>query len=169
MSDKVADPTREVVMGSEARDKISGLEGIINADLLTLNGVFQWALQPRGDGKDIPEGWNVDPVQLEWIGEGLEASVPEPDHCEVELGDEAEDIVTGFRGIATQRSIQLNGCVLFKIEGKLGSKQGEEGGQIRAPNMMLLSGRLKKVEAAARTATPRKKTGGPSNRVERMS
>lgn len=169
MSDKVADPDREIKMGSEVRDRVSGLEGVITASQLTLNGMFQWAVCPRGDGKDLPEGWNIDPAQLEWIGEGLEGVALPPAEYDIALGDEVEDIVSGFRGVVTQWCDQLNGCVLLRVEAPLSTEEGDKvSARVQAPYMAHLIGRWKKVEAAKAPVTPRTRSGGPASRMERM-
>jgi len=44
----------------------------------------------------------------------------------VKLGSEVLDVITGFKGIATARTIYLNGCISICVEGfTLGEKDGE--------------------------------------------
>jgi len=47
-----------------------------------------------------------------------------------ELGKEAKDIVTGFKGIITARVEYLNGCMQYCIEPK---KINKDGSMIKAP------------------------------------
>ena len=39
---------------------------------------------------------------------------------EVELGDKVRCKVTGFTGIATARTVFLNGCIQYSVTGKVG-------------------------------------------------
>ncbi len=39
---------------------------------------------------------------------------------EIVLGSEVEDVVTGFKGIATSRAMHLNGCDRYWIQPKVG-------------------------------------------------
>jgi len=42
----------------------------------------------------------------------------------IELGDEVQDIVNGFQGIAISKLIHLNGCISFEVRPKVKPDKG---------------------------------------------
>ncbi len=61
-----------IKLGVQARDKITGMEGIITARCEYLNGCIQYCIRPKlaSDGK-LQDGYYFDEAQIEVIGEGL--------------------------------------------------------------------------------------------------
>ncbi len=70
-------------LGIKARDRVSGIEGILDMRAQHLNGCLRYSLQPRAETpnpKEMPSSYWVDQQQLEKIGEGLnENPVPQGD------------------------------------------------------------------------------------------
>jgi len=73
----------------------------------------------------------------------------------INLGDEAKDAVTGFSGIATARTVWLNGCVRVSLQPRKLDKDGkvQEALTFDEPQLVL-------VKAGAVPCGPRD-TGGP--------
>ena len=44
---------------------------------------------------------------------------------EIALGSEVEDITTGFKGIVTNRTEYMNGCIQYYVEPPVDKKTGE--------------------------------------------
>lgn len=66
-------------LGSEAEDIVSGLQGILIAVSLSLNGCVRYGLQPRTkEGHDMPDAYNIDESQLRVMTKHVE---PEPQHA----------------------------------------------------------------------------------------
>lgn len=61
-----------IVMGVEARCRISGLKGIITGKTEYINGCIQWLLRPPvdKDGKPVEGSW-IDEAMLEVLGQGI--------------------------------------------------------------------------------------------------
>lgn len=70
---------REFLLGSEVRDKVTGLTGIAIARLEYLNGCVQYGIKPQTldkDGKIRPSEY-IDSQQLELVSDGISVK-PEP-------------------------------------------------------------------------------------------
>lgn len=111
-------------LGVIARDLVSGLTGTASAKVEMLNGNVQWNVMPKGDGLELKGGNCVDFHMLEVIGKGVADKVPVPPSSDIMLGNEVEDLVTGFKGTVTERTTFLNGCVYFHVVPK--AKKGED-------------------------------------------
>jgi hypothetical protein len=68
----------ELDMGVEARDRVTGLKGIITGKTIYINGCVQWLLKPPvdKDGKLVDGCW-IDTIQLEVTGPGISIETPE--------------------------------------------------------------------------------------------
>jgi hypothetical protein len=90
---------------------------------------------------------------------------------QIELGDEVEDVVTGFRGITTCKTDYLNGCAKFGVQPKQG-KDGKmpETWHIDEPQLKVVKKSSVKPGITIPPATPKNpnpqpvRTGGPSIR-----
>ena len=56
----------EIKLGQKARDRVTGLTGIINGKAIWLNGCVRWSIQPPVDkeGKVLESYW-IDEQQIE--------------------------------------------------------------------------------------------------------
>lgn len=116
-------------LGQEVRDIVTGLTGIAYQEVRTMTGMTQLAVQPKlKEGGDhivgaIPDSINVDIELLAAVGPGVSHTVKTPAHTDIEIGNEVVDVVTGFKGIVTQRNIFINGCVFFIVTPKQTAEQ----------------------------------------------
>jgi len=61
-------------LGIEARDRVTGIEGILDMRAEYINGCIRYSLQPKAEKPnplEAPKSYWVDEAQLEKIGEGL--------------------------------------------------------------------------------------------------
>ena len=70
---------KEIPLGYEVRDKITGFKGLAVAKLVFLNGCVQYSLKPKLD-KDskMVDASVFDSQQVEIIGMGIVKKVPKP-------------------------------------------------------------------------------------------
>lgn len=57
------------ILGKKFRDQASNLTGTATGVRFMENGTEQIAIQPKGDGKELPKAWNIDSILLEEIPE----------------------------------------------------------------------------------------------------
>lgn len=165
-----------IQLGNLVKDKMSGFSGIVSGRQEHLSGMIQFAVQPAASPKtpaDHPDAISFDEYVLEVKGKGIAASLPPTDDTvTIMLGEEIEDIASGFRGIAHEKVTFSNGCVYFAIVSKTARDQNGK------PTRIFLSHRqLKKVGngltvpadnlIVKATEAPARAPGGPSTRVER--
>lgn len=101
-------------LGYTARDKVSGVEGIITSLSELYNGCLQFGIQPVGDGKTVPDSWSFDVQQVEV----LEHILPQT-WCNSHgpaLGDKVKDKTTGEVGVVSRKYYTLNGCVSALVD-----------------------------------------------------
>lgn len=107
----------DIRLGMVVKDPASGLTGIVNMQAQLISGSVQYAIMPQGDGKTIPETHFIDDFMLEYVGEGVSKRTPAPDiNARHRLGEELQDTITGFKGIAIERVTYLNGCVHYNLQ-----------------------------------------------------
>lgn len=159
----------EITIGCVATDITSGFEGTVTAKNELFNGNVQYSIQPKAikGAEKLPEAYSIDEVSLKFKNKGVSENAVAPQHTDIKLGDEVEDIISGHKGIATTKTTFLNGCVYFDVQ-----KKGNEAKKIESTAMFLSCTRLKKT--AAKTLTPlvpkgEKPTGGPSTRAQRAN
>jgi hypothetical protein len=154
-------------LGIEVTETVSGMTGTLIAKTTDIVGYSQWAIQPKGDGKDLPDADFFDHYTLTKVGDGCSADLPPMDPMvTIELGDVCEDIITGFRGTATKRQESLNGCVFFKLEPV---KIADELSLAKTLNHRRLC-KVDEVEEVKETfkAGQLAHVGGPSSKYERI-
>lgn len=104
-------------LNAEAEDKLTGFKGTIIARAEYINGSIMYGIQPRmkeEDGHYIPDAKSID-----------EASIKTPDTVDetvkfkFKCGDKVKSIINDFEGVITKRTQWLNGCVKYRIEGKM--------------------------------------------------
>ena len=110
-----------VLLGYEVVDKVTGFTGVASVEGEFLYGCRQYGVAPKvgedGERKDI-----------QWFDEGrltqgalvvkdvATGITPWPEH--IQLGTEAEDVITGFKGIITARARYLFGNVEYALTPK---------------------------------------------------
>lgn len=106
-------------LGKTLRDKISGVTGIADQYIEKLSSAPQYALQPPGVGKTLPESWSFDAMSLEVVDGPTVDVVPVDAGVIVKLGDKVRDVIVGTEGVAVRRTTFINGCVFFTVAGQL--------------------------------------------------
>ena len=156
----------EIKLGCVAIDQASGLEGTVISMMEAFNGNVSYALQPKATkGADkLPEAWNFDSALVKFKAKGISEQATPPQHTDIQVGDEVEDIISGHIGICASKTTFLNGCVYFNVESK-----GVPTKKIEATAMFLSCTRLKKMKVHLTPIVPKgeKPTGGPATRAMR--
>lgn len=161
------------LLGYKVRDKLNGLVGTAERYGELLSGTKQYALQPMGDGDKVPDGYNIDHNTLERVPdtERLIEPIPADDSVVVQLGDKVEDLITGATGIVTRKVTFINGCVYFDVTARADS--AKDGNPLihfldHKRLKVLESLHFQKLAEAAKTPQPKRETGGPTTRAERI-
>jgi len=153
MATKRAAAKKEIVLGCEAQDLVSGFRGIVACRFEHMNGNTQYTLQPpmKKGATDTPKPRGFDGHMLKYVGAGVSASAQKPtDFANLELGSQAKDRASGLVGIVLARAIFLNGCVYYDVQPPL-NKDGE------LPEALLYgSERLERVGEGITATLPKK-------------
>jgi len=163
-----------LALGVTARDKVTGLLGIVAHKAEMLTGNIQWAIQPRGDGEKVPDAMMVDFHLLEVLDEGVSKLLPPVDDTvTVRLGEEVEDILTGLKGVPIDKITFMNGCVYFWVQPKMDKKTSKipESKMVPHSRLKTVGAGLSKpdVPPPAAAAPPAKRPpGGPMRRAPSM-
>jgi hypothetical protein len=140
-------------VGDVVRDRVSELTGVAIYKTEVITGTIQYAVQPGGTKDKLAEAHYIDEQQLEFVKKGpVKAVQPDYSQVKIKLGDEVEEQITGFRGIATERITYLNGCVHFDCYSKC-KMDGERGPVTRRDHFDHKL--LKKVGEGARALAPK--------------
>jgi hypothetical protein len=100
------------MLGHKAKDKITGLAGVITAQAEFQTSPIRYELTGHKMEKGKPVGLWLDP---ERVVAGKSFIKPPTATPTVELGDKVKDRITGFEGIATGRFTFLSGCLRIEI------------------------------------------------------
>lgn len=166
----------DIRLGMKVRDPATGLVGIAIYKTLLISGTVQYAIQPQGSGDDIPKAHFVDDFMLEFVDDGVSAQAPEEDpNANFDLGEELQDTISGFKGIAVERTTYLNGCVHYTLQPKAKNKsligalfgesaRAEHYDYKRLKSLAPAPGALKvkKGETKKKAEFKRSSTGGPT-------
>jgi hypothetical protein len=149
MSDKKA-----INLGNIVEDEVTGLTGTASQILEHMNGTRQIAIQPKGDGRTIPETVFVDDYLVNYVKDGVADRVPAIDKTSFVMGQEVREMASGQVGTITSRVVYLNGCVHFGIT----TKSTEN----KAPDMFYVDHkRLELVSEGIKDKVKTTDTGGP--------
>lgn len=106
----------DVFLGMEVRNIVTNFQGIITSIRQQVSGQIQFMIEPKGDGKTLPDAFYSDWQTMEIIGEGVQDRVTKPDTTiKIKLGETVKHTVNGFTGVATEKFTYLNGCVFFYV------------------------------------------------------
>jgi hypothetical protein len=106
-----------VKLGSAVKDLITGATGIAVGRCDWLYGCSRVAVEstvPGKDGKPADCQW-YDEQRVEVTEEGKHPAAPAKP-CNIQLGSEVRDRVTGFAGLAVAKTVWLGGNTLVMIE-----------------------------------------------------
>lgn len=165
-----------IALGSKVRDKMTGYEGIANSRHFDYTGQIQIGIQPpvaKDKPGELPDPYTFDEADVEFVAAGMSAqAVSVPTEFAVKLGEIAEDVITGYRGVVVRRSEFMNGCVNFILRAK--GKADKEPPQQQAVSHFALkrigvgiSKTLPKPVAVKVGDPPKRAPGGPAQRLER--
>lgn len=162
----------ELKLGHTMRDWTSGFTGLSICEVKHYSGLIRYGIQPKmKDDDKLPEALEIDEHTLEYVDDGRVASVLPPTGTpNFVLGNEVEDIVSGFVGIAMIKVTHLNGCVHYTVVGKYDHKsiihehrQSIEEGRLR----FWSAGIVGKMSKGTPDPETKKVPGGPTTRLER--
>lgn len=169
-------------LGNTVRDVTTGFTGTATQLVEMMSGTVQLAVQPKMDaGKAFmeandgaPPALSIDIHQLDVVDAGIADRVITPVASLITLGNEVEDIVTGFIGTAISRNTFLNGCVYYNVMPRQTKKQREEGTMpestfLPVQRLKLLAPALAAQVAQTMTTPAAKRPGGPTTRAQRAN
>jgi len=153
----------KIPIGIMVQDKYSGLKGYATAMAQRINGSIQVAVQPpsKEDSSYKPDATFMDEDSLVLPEGSTDVLTPWEHEFEFETGDRCEHRINGFVGIVTCRTVYVNKCTIYTIEGKL-NKEGKEqtytawGAELKFVD--------KGLNAPNEAPVVRKRTGGPDSK-----
>lgn len=108
-----------IELGDRAKDRITGFEGIVVAEMAWLFGCRRLTLQPEAlkDGKPV-DRQTFDEPEVERIAVSVQAVTKPADHPEgaILCGDLVQDRISGLKGIVQHRSVWIHGCTFIGVQ-----------------------------------------------------
>lgn len=146
--------------GDEVICEVTGFRGIVTGETKCLQGMTRFDVQPGLDKKGkMGECWTIDATSLKVLVKGKIKALPPIKVNDVELGNEVEDILSGFRGVVIAESLAINGCTRVVVQPKI----DKEGKLPKAEAFDV--GRLKTIKVA-KIPDGQRETGAPMERSE---
>lgn len=106
-------------LGSKARDKVSGVEGILTVRTEWLHGGDRYDIQPPSKDGKIPDSQTFDEPQIEILESAPKhIDIQSPANC----GDLVEDPITKTKGIVIGIGYWLYGCTRCCVQPKIDRK-----------------------------------------------
>ena len=95
----------------------TGIKGSIAGRSELLNGCVRYDIQPRKKETEsgCPEQWEIDEQNIKPIKGKYNPSFYK---FQYRTGDRVKSLINGFVGIIVKRSISLNGCEEYMVEGE---------------------------------------------------
>lgn len=150
-------------LGSLVKDEITGFEGICYDRTQWFHNCNTYGVKPLDliNGKP-QESETFDEPQLFIIGKS--PKLYKSNDFKFELGEEVEEIVTGFKGIILARTNWLNGCNNYGVK----SRNLKDG--IPIVMQFFNEGHLKSTEDSKKLIpTKNNDSGGPVTKVKRFT
>jgi len=148
---------QEIKLGNIVVDVVTGMRGTATQFYIRSNGNKLIGIQPKGDGKTIPEVVFSDEYSIMFVENNIADGLPEPAHTDIEIGMEVVEIASGQTGIVTSKNIFLNGCINFEITTKSIDNKSPELFWVDHTRLLIvgegITGNIKKTQ-----------TGGPMHR-----
>lgn len=152
-------------LGSNVLDPVTGLVGLAVQLSQSLSGSVQVAIQPKGEGAEIPEARTIDIHLLETVDAGISDKVPTAQTTTIPLGAKVKDIASGFEGIFVDLVTEYSGKLLLGVQPPMGKDKSELPSIVYfvAPRMEQVGPGVSKPPLAVDKDAPVvKKPGGPS-------
>lgn len=104
-----------VVLGEEVIDKATDQKGILTLAVINMDHRVNYAFQPAKLNKQTGT-----PAKTYWVSEAqLEGYFKEDTEFPLNLlGSEVQDECTGYKGVATELVLHINGCIHVYIQSK---------------------------------------------------
>ena len=104
-------------VGIEVICKQTGIKGSVAARGDLVNGAIRYTIQPKKNPKSdgCPDQWEIDEQNIKPI-KGKYS--PSTHVFKYRTGDRVKSLVNGFEGIIVVRTISLNGCEEYLVEGQ---------------------------------------------------
>jgi hypothetical protein len=149
-------------LGDSVKDVISGFTGIVTEREQHMHGCDRLVVSPTSITPEgaLKESYVFDAQRLEVIAKGVIACLPVSEaDSRFTLGAEAQDEVTGFKGIVSVISTTIYGLVAISIDpGKLSKDQVPESSQVfHATRVKLVEAKPVPIAEGHKTTRP----GGP--------
>lgn len=159
-----------IKLGSTVECVVSGIKGIAVSVTEVLNGNLRYVVQPRSDDPTKhPEAWEVDQQSLMVVDEGHSGLATKAPSFDIQVGDEVNDMPSGFAGTAISKTTHMNGCVYFSVVPK---HREQAVLQDAPPASYLAAERLERtgpgLNKTVTSAPVKTSTGGPSTRAPRF-
>jgi len=107
----------DIELGDLVRDRITDHEGIVGATDEYLSGYRRVILVSKRETLSLGRGKDAFDVEdLRVIEKRKVEPTPIKSHSDVELGDEVQDTVTDFSGVAYIRRESISGCLTFFVQ-----------------------------------------------------
>lgn len=112
-----------IEVGTPVKHRMSGVSGFVDSRVEYLPGYVWLGVQPKAKADAVEQPRLLWADECEWAIRKSVASLERPPKPSVpatrwELGEELEDLVTGYRGIAWARKEDFNHCVIYTLQGK---------------------------------------------------
>jgi hypothetical protein len=158
---------QKINLGDEAKDEITGFQGLCTSYSSYLHGMDQAGLQPPcdKDGK-IPDavGFDITNLSVVALAKLNRPTVTDTHLLKVKLGDTARDPVTNFVGVVTSNTMFINGCTRMGVVPTL-DKDGKVQEIVHFPAQRLLLVKSGLENGILKEQTPKEKeqprSGGP--------
>jgi hypothetical protein len=143
-------------LGKTARDVVSGYKGIATTRTEFSNGNVQFGLTGNvgADNKIPAEYFDYHLLEVVPDSRSVPVIAPSAEALALPLDSTVRDKVSGYKGVATRRTIFINGCVYYTVAGPHDPKA-------KYAEMFLDFNRLEIVQAATPPARAAR-TGGPA-------
>ena len=153
-------------LGVRVRDAVTGVVGIAMMKSQSLAGVARYGIQTPSVGGAPSDPLLYDAFQLEPIEKACDALEPNYGLLKVELGQKAQDTVSGFTGVVVEISEFMNGCIYVSLQPPVDPKKPN----IFPDSIAFASARIIPVEGKkAKVTKEAQKKGGPVVRATRMA
>lgn len=157
---------KPVRLGNLVVDDVTGLKGTVTSIHFGMSGAVLIGVHPKGKGTDMPKGGAFDTDHVTVKGEGVACKAPD-DTSHLVLGTTMKDVVTGYTGVATGKTIFMNGCTQFELagpvdkDGKNPEIQGFDWKRLETVDSTIKQVVIPEINQAATEAPAKPPKGGP--------
>ena len=103
-------------LGVRVRDVVTGTVGVATTKSRNMAGTVRYGVQAPAVGGLPPEPLLYDNLQLEALEKACDIVEPNYGLLKVELGQKAQDVVSGFTGVVVELIEFMNGCIYVSLQ-----------------------------------------------------